>query len=90
MKMWKLSHTDVCGSGERQTMSHIMTCGDAPNCTWADLDIPMGVVYLTVAIMDSTKKNSQHGASGEDDVGEEDGVEVDVRPSQVQQPGDLV
>ena len=33
MKMWKLSHTDVCDCGERQTMSHLMTCGDAPNCT---------------------------------------------------------
>ena len=25
MKMWKLSHTDVCDCGERQTMSHLMT-----------------------------------------------------------------
>ena len=30
-KMWKLSHTDICDCGESQTMSHIMTCGDAPN-----------------------------------------------------------
>ena len=21
-------------------MSHLMTCGDAPNCTWTDLAIP--------------------------------------------------
>ena len=40
MKMWKLSHTDVCDCGERQTMSHLMTCGDAPNCTWTDLAFP--------------------------------------------------
>ena len=40
MKMWKLSHTDVCDCGERQTMSHLMTCIDAPNCTWAYLAIP--------------------------------------------------
>ena len=26
MKMWNLSHTDVCGCGERQTMSHLITC----------------------------------------------------------------
>ena len=40
LKMWKLSHTDVCDCGERQTMSHLMTCGDAPNCTWTDLAFP--------------------------------------------------
>ena len=40
MKIWRLSHTDVCDCGERQTMSHLMTCVDAPNCTWADLAIP--------------------------------------------------
>ena len=40
IKMWKLSHTDVCDCGERQIMSHLMTCGDAPNCTWTDLAFP--------------------------------------------------
>ena len=40
VKMWKLSHTDVCDCGERQPMSHLMTCGDASNCTWADLAMP--------------------------------------------------
>ena len=40
VKMWKLSHTDVCDCGERQTMSHLMTRGVAPNCTWTDLAIP--------------------------------------------------
>ncbi len=40
MKMWKLSHTDVCDCGERQTMYHLITCGDAPNCTWTDLAFP--------------------------------------------------
>ena len=40
MKMWQLSHTDVCDCGEKQTMSHLMTCGDAPNYTWTDLAIP--------------------------------------------------
>ena len=40
MKMWKLSRTDVCDCEERQTMSHLMTCVDAPNCPWADLAIP--------------------------------------------------
>ena len=49
MKMWKLSHTDVCDCGERQTMSHLMTCGDAPNCTWADLAIP------TLAVVNCAK-----------------------------------
>ena len=38
--MWKLSHTDVCDCGERQTMSNRMTCVDAPNCTWIDLAMP--------------------------------------------------
>ena len=40
MTMWKLSHTDECDCGERQTMSHLMTCVDAPNCTWTDLATP--------------------------------------------------
>ena len=40
MKMWKLSHTDVCDCGERQTMCHLMSCGDAPDRTWADLAMP--------------------------------------------------
>ena len=40
MKMWKLSQTDVCDCGERQTMSHLMTCDDVPNCSWTDLAIP--------------------------------------------------
>ena len=40
MKIWKLSHTDICDCGERQTMSHLMTCDDAPNCTWTDLAFP--------------------------------------------------
>ena len=39
MNMWKLSHTDVCDCGERHTMSHLMTCDDAPNCKWTDLAI---------------------------------------------------
>ena len=42
MKMWKLSNTDACDCMERQTrpMSHLMTCGDATNCTWTDLAMP--------------------------------------------------
>ena len=39
MKMRKLSHADVCDCGERQTMSHLMICGDAPDSTWEDLAI---------------------------------------------------
>ena len=40
VKMWTLSHIDVCDGGERQTMFHLMTCVDAPNCTWTDLAMP--------------------------------------------------
>ena len=40
MKMGKLSHTDVCDCGERQTMYHLMACVDAANCTWTDLAMP--------------------------------------------------
>ena len=29
-----------CDCGERQNMSHFMTCGDAPTCTWTHLAIP--------------------------------------------------
>ena len=36
-----------CERQEKQTMFHLMTCVDAPNCTWADLAIPTlaGVNY---------------------------------------------
>ena len=64
MKMWKLSHTDVCDCGERQTMSHLMTCGDAPNArgpTWLFQPMPVSTVpntgrnqSLTVDFQDST------------------------------------
>ena len=40
-------------------MYHLMTYGDAPNCTWTDLAIPTlagGGIYLTVTIEDSMKK----------------------------------
>ena len=30
----------ISDCGERQTMSHLMTCVDAPNCTWIDLAMP--------------------------------------------------
>ena len=69
MKMWKLSHTDVCDCGERQTMSHLMTCGDAPpqlhvdrpgfsNPCRCQLCQTLGGINLTVDIEDSTKKNN--------------------------------
>ena len=56
-----------CDCEERQTMSHLMTCDDAPNCTWTDLAIltladvndrvpTLGGIYITAAIEDSTKK----------------------------------
>ena len=59
-----LSYRYDCG--ERQTMSHLMTCGDAPNCTCTDLAMPTlaGVncakqlLLLTVAIENS--KNEEH------------------------------
>ena len=50
MKMWKLSHTDVCECGERQTMSHLMTCGDAPIArgqTWLFQPLPVSTVPNT-------------------------------------------
>ena len=33
-------YRDVCDCGKRQTMSHLITCGDAPNGMWTDLDMP--------------------------------------------------
>ena len=55
-----------CDCGERQTMSHLMTCDDAPNCTMDRLGYlnscrcqlcqTLGGIYLTAAIDDSTKK----------------------------------
>ena len=56
-----------CDCGERQTMSHLMTCGDAPNCIPVDrpgssnpcrcqLCQTLGGINLTVDIEDSTKK----------------------------------
>ena len=40
IKMWKLSHTYLCDCGERKTMNHPMTCGDARNCPYTYLAIP--------------------------------------------------
>ena len=54
IKTWKLSHTDVCDCGERQTMSHLMTCVDAPNCTWTDRAMPT----LAGVIEESMKKKN--------------------------------
>ena len=55
-----------CDCGERQTMSHLMTCDDAPNCTMDRLGYlnpcrcqlwqTLGGIYLTAVIEDSTKK----------------------------------
>ena len=64
----KISDTDVCDREERETMSHLMTGGDAPNCTWTDLAIqPLPETTLpntgrrrfdsTLVIEDSTKKS---------------------------------
>ena len=57
MNTWKVSHTDVCDCGERQTMYHLMTCVDALNCTWTgypnhcrcQLCQTLGKVYIIVA-----------------------------------------
>ena len=62
-KMWMLSHTDVCDCGERQTMSHLMACGDAPqlhvdrpgytNSCRCQLCQPLGGIYPTINVEDS-------------------------------------
>ena len=58
-------HTNVCDCGERQTMSHLITCGDAPNCTWyanhcqCQLCQTLGGIYLTVTIEYSMKKTAK-------------------------------
>ena len=48
-----------------ETDSHLLTCGDAPNCPWANVGNPcrcqlcqtLGGVYLRVPNEDSTNKN---------------------------------
>ena len=47
MKMWKLSHADVCDCGKRQTMSYFMTCGDARGQTWLCQPLPVSTVPNT-------------------------------------------
>ena len=39
-KMYKFCHTDVRECGDKQTMCHLMTCGDTLNTKWAYLAIP--------------------------------------------------
>ena len=56
MKMWKLSHTGVSDYGERQTMSHLMTFGDAPNCMWADLPHYPNYRCQTLSLLDSSDR----------------------------------
>ena len=53
VNIWKLSHTDVCDCGERQTMPNRMTCGDALDCTWTSLGIPT----LSVSTVPITGRN---------------------------------
>ena len=44
-------------------MSYLMTCGDAPNCTWTDLAVP-----LPVSTVPNTGRNqSDSGYRGLDD-----------------------
>ena len=49
-------------------MSHLMTCGDAPNCTWTDLAFP------TLAGVPNTGRNqSDSGYRGLDEEAEDQG-----------------
>ena len=58
--------SNICDCVERQTMSHLMTCDDATNCTTdrlgninpcrCQLCQTLGGIYLTAAVEDSTKK----------------------------------
>ena len=55
---WSTNVVPVCDCGERLTMSHLMTCVDAPNCSWTDLAMAilagvncaktLGGIYTTV------------------------------------------
>ena len=75
MKMWKLSHTDVCDCGERQTMSHLMTCaGYAPNCTWTYLAFQP----LPVSTVPNTGRNQSD--SGHRGLDEEEYNILAIRP----------
>ena len=65
--MWKLSHTDVCDCGERQTMSHLMTCGDAPNCTWTDLAFFQPLPVSTVPNTGRNQSDSGYRGLDEED-----------------------
>ena len=50
MKMWKLSHTDVCDCDEIQTVSHRITCVDAPitsGQSWLCQPLPLSTVPTT-------------------------------------------
>ena len=40
MKRWKLATSDSCTCGDPQTMEHIMSCSQAPQCTGDDLAEP--------------------------------------------------
>ena len=55
MKMWRLSHADVCDYGEKQTMYHLMTCGDAPNCTWTDMAIHVQLSFKVGSVTEVDK-----------------------------------
>ena len=70
MKMWKLSHTDVCDcGGERETMSHLMTCVEAhmgrtgySNPCWCQLCQTLGGIYMTEYSLDLARIFSEvHG-----------------------------
>ena len=58
-------HIYVCDCVERQTMSHLMTYDDAPNCIWTDLAMPVSTVPHTGRNL----SNSNYQGLGDEEVG---------------------
>ena len=78
-----VSNTNVTGDSDSLLFTPFLT-------VQVDSRLPVNAWLVQYSTSSVALKHSQHGVSCEDYVGEEDGVEVDVRPSEVQQPGNLV
>ena len=90
---WKCGSSPICDCGERQTVSHLMTCVDAPNYTWTDLAMPniTGVncgkhweESIWQSIEDSMKKKNFRETAADDD--EHEYSSSSPRPTTVEPP----
>ena len=53
LKTWKIISTDMCDCGTQQTMKHLLSCSQAPNCSFDDLAEPTDTAVACAAYWSS-------------------------------------